>query len=152
MSETNWKAALKINGDVMNGIEIGKGFMSAIGGSAPLKEYVTNSNSLHDGVQYADGAGFTPKLNERRVTLNFYISGKTVEEYEANKAAFFAELYKGSVDLSVPSRSANIYHLKYLDGVSYSESRNGCFSQYSAKFVEPNPANRATSEAVSGQG
>ena len=79
MSEvTNtWSAALEISGAPMNGIEMGEKFMSVIGGSAPKKDYVTNSNETADGVQYDDGDNdaLTPKLDERQLTLPFYISG-----------------------------------------------------------------------------
>lgn len=144
-----WTAALQINGQVMNGIEMGDGFMDAIGAPAPKKDYITNSNELAHGVQYDDndGVNFYPKLDERQLTLPFYISGATQQEYEANKAAFFAVLYRGSVTLSVPSRpdgngNTIFYHLKYKSGVSYAETRNGCFSAFSAKFTEPDPTDR----------
>lgn len=158
MAETTWKAELCINGSPMNGIEMGKGFMDAIGGAAPKKDYVTNNNALRDGVQYCDGSGdndygngdgyqppqtdrFTPKLDERQVTLNFYIKGKTQEEFEQNKEAFFAVLYNGSVDFSIPSRRPDTYYrMKYKNGASYDENRSGTFCQFSAKFVEYNPA------------
>jgi hypothetical protein len=124
----------------MAGIEMGKGFMSAIGVSAPLKDYVTNSNDMRAGVQYCQ---FTPKQDERQLTLTFYIKGSTQEEYETNKNAFYAMLYGGDVILAVPSRRSEVYRLKYKSGVSYDETRNGCFSQYAAKFTEPDPTNRA---------
>ena len=135
-----WTGKLHINGAPMEGIEMGDGFMNAIGGSVPMKDYVTNSNVLLDGVQYDDVD--TPKLDERSVTLPFYISGATREDFERNKAAFYAVLYRGSVDLSVPSRSADVYHLKYKDGISYGQSRNGRFAKYQGKFTEPNPTDR----------
>ena len=135
-----WNADLHINGAPMDGIEMGDGFMNAIGGSMPMKKYVKNDNEFLDGVQYDDVD--TPKLDERSVTLPFYISGATREDFERNKAAFYAVLYRGSVDLSVPSRSADVYHLKYIDGAQYGQSRNGCFARFQAKFTEPNPADR----------
>lgn len=147
MSEvTNtWSAALEINGAPMNGIEMGEKFMSIIGGSAPKKDYVTNSNETADGVQYDDGDNdaLTPKLDERQLTLPFYISGTSQSDFETNKEAFYQVLYAGSVILSVPSRKPNVcYKLKYKSGVEYAESRNGCFAKFSAKFTEPDPTDR----------
>lgn len=133
-----WNANLHINGTPMDGIEMGDGFMNAIGGSVPMKEYVKNDNALLDGVQYDEA----PHLDERTVTLPFYISGDSIENFEQNKAAFYAALYAGSVELSVPSRSAAVYRMKYIDGAQYGQSRNGCFARFQGKFVEPDPTDR----------
>ncbi|GEM_PF-4946358 len=129
-----WNADLHINGAPMDGIEMGDGFMNAIGGSVPMKKYVKNDNEFLDGVQYDEA----PHLDERTVTLSFYISGDSIEDFEQNKAAFYA----GSIEFAVPSRSAAVYRMKYIDGAQYGQSRNGCFARFQAKFIEPNPADR----------
>ena len=132
----------------LSGVDMGKGFMDEIGGSSPLKDYVTNSNDMRHGVQYCPTV---PMQNERQLTLTFQIYGATQTTYETNRDAFYQYLYGGDVIISVPSRRTGTYYrLKYKNGVSYDESRDGRHSQFAAKFTEPDPTNRGTGAAQNG--
>ena len=85
-----------------------------------------------------------PKVDEREITLSFTIEGNSQSDYQAKKKAFFDELYKGVVDIQVPANSNEIYHLIYLGkSVAYAQSLDRTFGKISAKFNEPNPANRS---------
>lgn len=134
-------AAVKINGVEMAGIEMADGFLRALRLPAPLKDYISNTSALEHGKRYINGV--TPKLNERSVTLGFYVKGATRGEFDANLEAFYRVLYNGDVSIQVPSRSNDIYHLKYINAAEYAQNRAGTFATLSVKFNEPNPANRS---------
>lgn len=118
------------------GVRMGDGFMDALWELAPMKEYVTNSSTLEDGVQYQDA---NPKVNERNVSLVFTIEGSSKSDFLSKKKAFQSVLYGGDVAICVPSDSGNVYHLKYKSGVSYSQNVGRTFCKIAAKFVEPKP-------------
>ncbi len=118
------------------GVRMGDGFLDALWELAPMKEYITNSSTLEDGVQYEKTA---PKVNERNVSLVFTIEGDSKSDFVTKKKAFQGVLYGGDVSISVPSDSDNVYHLKYKSGVSYAQNIGRTFCKFSAKFTEPVP-------------
>ena len=127
-------ADLLINGSVVAGVTMGEKFMSNLRNSASLKEWVSNNNRLRDGVQYCSAV---PKTEERTLTLQFRIKGTSAVDYTSNI------LYAGDVSISVPLRSSEVFHLKYIsDSGTYGETRDGTFGYISVKFKEPNVKNR----------
>ena len=122
------------------GVRMGEGFLDVIGASAPMKDFIENKSRLEHGKRVINN----PKVDEREITLSFTIEGNSQSDYQAKKKAFFDELYKGVVDIQVPANSNEIYHLIYLGkSVAYAQSLNRTFGKISAKFNEPNPANRS---------
>ena len=122
------------------GVRMGEGFLDAIGASAPMKDFIENKSRLEHGKRVIIN---NPKVDEREITLSFTIEGNSQSDYQAKKKAFFEELYKGVVDIQVPANSNEIYHLIYLGkSVAYAQSLDQTFGKISAKFNEPNPANR----------
>ena len=122
------------------GVKMGKGFLDVLGASSPMKEFIENKSRLEHGKRVIVN---DPKIDEREITLSFTIEGKSQSDYQAKKKAFFEELYKGVVDIQVPANSNEIYHLIYLGkSVAYAQSLDHTFGKISAKFNEPNPANR----------
>ena len=123
------------------GVRMGEGFLDVIGASAPMKDFIENKSRLEHGKRVIIN---NPKVDEREITLSFTIEGNSQSDYQAKKKAFFDELYKGVVDIQVPANSNEIYHLMYLGkSVAYAQSLNQTFGKISAKFNEPNPANRS---------
>ena len=118
------------------GVRMGDNFLDALSELAPMKEYITNSSTLEDGVQYERA---NPKLNERNVTLSFTIEGSSRSDFLAKKRAFQAVLYGGDVAICVPLDSSSVYHLKYKNGVSYAQNIGRTFCKMSVKFTEPKP-------------
>lgn len=118
------------------GVRMGDNFLDALSELAPMKEYITNSSTLEDGVQYERA---NPKLNERNVTLTFTIEGSSRSDFLAKKRAFQKVLYGGDVAICVPDDSSSVYHLKYKSGVSYAQNIMRTFCKMSAKFTEPKP-------------
>ena len=122
------------------GVRMGEGFLDVLGASSPMKEFIENKSRLEHGKRVIIN---DPKIDEREITLSFTIEGNSQSDYQAKKKAFFEELYKGVVDIQVPANSNEIYHLIYLGkGVAYAQSLDQTFGKISAKFNEPNPANR----------
>lgn len=122
------------------GVRIDDGFLDSIEALAAKKDYITNSIRLKNGVDYCKTI---PKADEREITLNFAIVCDTPQEYKEKKAAFFAELYKGDVEIEIPPNGEEVYFLKYVRGVSYAQNRGRTASKFSAKFKEPNPVRRS---------
>lgn len=122
------------------GVRMGEGFLDVLGASSPMKEFIENKSRLEHGKRVIIN---DPKIDEREITLSFTIEGNPQSDYQAKKKAFFEELYKGVVDIQVPANSNEIYHLIYLGkSVAYAQSLDHTFGKISAKFNEPNPANR----------
>ena len=122
------------------GVRMGEGFLDVLGASSPMKEFIENKSRLEHGKRVIIN---DPKIDEREITLSFTIEGNSQSDYQAKKKAFFEELYKGVVDIQVPANSNEIYHLIYLvKSVAYAQSLDHTFGKISAKFNEPNPANR----------
>ena len=122
------------------GVRMGEGFLDVLGASSPMKEFIENKSRLEHGKRVIIN---DPKIDEREITLSFTIEGNSQSDYQAKKKAFFEELYKGVVDIQVPANSNEIYHLIYIGkSGAYAQSLDQTFGKISAKFNEPNPANR----------
>lgn len=121
------------------GVRMGDGFLDALNGYYPLKEYITNNDRTQDGVQYFS----VPKVNERNLTLNFTIEGSDKGDFTVKNRAFAEMMRKGDVTIQVPADSPDVYHLKYT-GKSCTFARNTerTFAKIGLAFVEPNPKNR----------
>lgn len=125
-------------------IRMGSGFIDAIEGGVPLKEYIENDSRLENGSRML----INPKKAKRTVTLAFNIFGNSRSQYMENKARFEKMLQKGIVSLKVnDSDHPNYYHLVYTGkSVSYKHSYNGMFGIMVLQFVEPDPSNRTSSD------
>lgn len=124
------------------GVKMYDNFIDNLNAMASMKDYVTNTNRLKDGVQYCKTI---PKLDERDVTLTFTLEGKNHDDFLEKKNAFLAELYLSDLEIEVPDDSDNVYFLKYVNGVSYGQNVNRTFAKIGVKFKEPNPAKRSRS-------
>lgn len=122
------------------GVSMGDNFIDSIEAPASLKDYITNESRMEHGKRVITDASVI-KVASRDVTLQFHIFGNTTEAYVANKKAFQSVLYSGVVDIQIPSRGNEVYHLLY-QGKQVSFSQSACDGKLSAKFEEPNPMNR----------
>lgn len=119
-------------------VTMGTGFIDAIEGSVPLKDFIENDSRLQHGSQII----VNKHLAKRTVTLPFHVFGSTVAAYQTNKKAFEALLYEGNVTMQIVGRT-EVYKLIYTGkSVSYKHSYNGKFGILTLQFVEPNPADR----------
>lgn len=137
------KGELIINGKdawTQWGVNMGEGFIDTLDAPLPMKEYIENESRLEDGKRVLTS---NVKKDSREITLSFTITGTSESDYRAKKKAFETELYKGSLTISVPKISGDVYHLIYTGkNVSYGLSLDRCFGNFSAKFEEPNPSDR----------
>ncbi len=137
------KGELLINGkDAWTtwGVCMGEGFLDSIDAPVPMKDYIENESRLEHGKRIITE---NAKVDSRNFTLEFTIMGSTESDYRAKKKAFESELYKGPITVQIPKLNSEVYRLVYLGkSISYGLSLNRCFGKFSAKFEEPNPANR----------
>lgn len=105
---------------------------------APLKDFLENNDRSKNGT---DVFVSNPRLAEREVTLNFFISGRNEAEYIARYNAFLAELYTGQVSLFVEDLNQT-FRLLYSSVTKFGNYRlNAC--ELAVRFREPNPTNRS---------
>lgn len=128
------------------GIAMGEGFISALDGVPPLKDYISFSSRVLDGKEIRA----TSVVDARDLTLNFYVSADTPEAYRLRKDAFLAFLKNNPrISLQVPSVFGDNWaiHLVYLGkSVTYGESFDHKRGTLAMKFTEPDPTNRTTGE------
>lgn len=126
------------------GAEMGDGFIDALGGVVPLKDYIQFSSRVMPGKELRA----VPVADAREVTLQFIISGDSPDEYRSNKEALTAYLSADPhVNVKVPAIFGHdlCFHLVYTGkSVTYAESFSHARGVISAKFIEPNPTDRST--------
>ena len=122
------------------GVSMGDNFIDAIETPAAVKDYITNESRSEHGKRVITDSSVI-KVASRDVTLQFHICGNSTQDYLNKKKAFQAVLYNGAVDIQIPSRSSEVYHLIY-QGKQVSFSQTAREGKLSAKFEEPNPMDR----------
>lgn len=120
------------------GVCMGDGFLDAILAPPPLKEFVENKSRLDNGKQVLYD---NPRLDERDLTLMFYLEGCNCDEYLERYRRFMIELNKGKISVRIPVINET-YNLIYQKSASFAMNRARTFTKISVKFNEPNPANR----------
>lgn len=137
------KGELTINGKdayMEWGVSMGEGFLDVIEAPLSMKAFVESSSRLEHGKTIITE---TARMDSREITLTFYIKGASADDYRIRMNQFVNELYKGTLRLSIPVRSDEVYKLVYLGkSITYKVSRDSTFSKFSARFCEPNPVDR----------
>lgn len=122
------------------GVRMGSGFLDALDGFPPMKDYIENDSRLEHGRRIITTGA---KVDSREITLEFTITGTSDSDYRTKKKALQSELQAGAFTLKVPALGSDVYHLVYTGkSVSYGLSLSRCFGKLSAKFTEPNPMDR----------
>lgn len=122
------------------GVSMGDDFIDAIEAPLSVKDYISNESRLEHGKRVITDASII-RLSSRDITLQFHIFGDSALDYRAKKKAFEQILYNGILDIQIPSRGSEIYHLIYLGKqITFAQTFSEC--KLTAKFEEPNPANR----------
>ena len=123
------------------GVNMGDGFLDAIDSFVPIKGLIENESRLQDGKRVILS---NIKLDSREITLKFTIKGNSEEDFRNKRKAFETELRQVLVSVNVPALGEDVYRLLYLGkNVSYGMNTERTFCVVSAKFEEPNPADRA---------
>ena len=114
-------ADLLINGKdalIEWGVRMGDGFLDAINGYYPLKDYIN-------------------------LTLTFTMEGASTSDFTTKNHKFIEELRKGDVLILIPKDSPNVYHLKYTGrNCTFARNTDRTFAKIGLSFIEPNPTNR----------
>lgn len=138
------KGELYINGKdawLEWGVNMGKEFLDTIDGFVPMKSYIENESRLEHGKRVLVVA---PRVASRDLTLNFTIKGENETDFRQKRRRFEGELQNGNVEVRIPLLGESVYRLIYTGkNVSYGMSQARDFCTFSAKFEEPNPADRA---------
>lgn len=126
------------------GVNMGDGFLDAIDGFLPMKEFIENESRLEHGKRMICAE---PRVASRDLTLRFTIKGESKSDFRSKKKAFESEMYNGNVDIQVPELGGDIFHLVYTGkSISYAMNRTRTFCTISSKFEEPNPMDRASED------
>lgn len=138
------KGDLVINGnDAFEnwGVSMGDGFLDSIEAPLSMKDYISNESRIQNGKRVITDPSIL-HIASREVTLQFHIFGNTESEYRTNKKAFEKNvLYNGVVDIQIPGRGDEIYHLIYLGKqITIAQTLTEC--KLTVKFEEPDPTNR----------
>ena len=122
------------------GVRMGSGFLDALDGFLPMKDYIENDSRLEHGKRMITT---NAKVASRDITLEFTIEGNSETDYRTKKRAFQQELQAGAFTIKVPVLGTDVYHLVYTGkSASYGLSISRRFGKISAKFTEPNPMDR----------
>ncbi len=122
------------------GVRMGSGFLDALDGFLPMKDYIENDSRLEHGKRMITT---NAKVASRDITLEFTIEGNSETDYRTKKRAFQQELQAGAFTIKVPVLGTDVYHLVYTGkSTSYGLSISRRFGKISAKFTEPNPMDR----------
>lgn len=134
---------LLINGmDALDmwGVRMGNGFIDALDTPLTMKEYIENESRIEHGKRVL---AVEPRISSRSVTLPFTIEGESQSDYQTKKKSFESELYKGFITIQIPDNSNDVFKLIYKGQcASYGQNKSRSFGKFSAKFEEPNPADR----------
>lgn len=109
---------------------------------APLKSYIKNKGASFDGVHVIPTSDFTPKVDERDITLVFYLRAKNLTQYNERLDSFESVLRAGMFTLWFAERPNSLYRLLYQSCNEF-KSFNGRLAKFTLKVTEPNPTNRS---------
>lgn len=119
------------------GVRMGLGFRNSLLAPLAFKDDIENDSALEDGIRMV----LTDKVASREITLTFYIGAKGERNATQNADAFVAELNKRKVVMKIDGVSTEIFRLVYT-GKNVTYKRGNGQHTITAKFIEPNPANR----------
>ena len=111
---------------------LGRGAYETLLKPAPAKELISNTSRLQNGKQVIVDKIF---LDERNITLSFWITGVSEEDYLHKYQSFLNEVTKGVFTLKVPVLRT-LYNLYYIDCSSY--GHYNLRGRITLKLNEPN--------------
>lgn len=117
------------------GIRMGDDFLNTLLTPVSMKDFIENKSRLEHGKQVLY---HNPRVDERDLTLTFYLEGDSPEDHMSKYKAFLEELLKGQVVISVPVLGET-YKLTYQKAASFGLNTTRTFSKIAVKFNEPNP-------------
>lgn len=145
---------LKINGidASAHGVHMGDGYLSSLLAFPPMKSNVETKSRMLDGKKVI----FNKRYDTRELTLSFVVIGEGMTLPERRKSRMDrldwlrSELEKGKVTIQVEAETQDVFRLLYTGkSVTFGFNQHKTVCKVSAKFEEPNPANRGTDDDMS---
>ncbi len=136
---------LYINGDdawTTWGVGLEDGSLGELMAPPALKAPIVNESRLEDGKRYY--MEDTQRLDERTITLVFFLIAGNITDYITNYRSFISALAAGEVTLQTDSEPDTYYHLIYGSCSQFRQFFGG-MARIAVKFIEPNPSNRTNS-------
>lgn len=119
---------------------MGDNFIDTLLQPPTLKDFPSSKCRLENGTRYVTAS---KKKEERTITLQFAIHGNSPSDFEAKRRRFYKLLAEANIAVYIPQASTETFRLIYKGAsVSYSGTAKSC--KISAKFIEPDPSDRAT--------
>lgn len=106
---------------------------------APCKEFISNKYRSKDGKRVIK---HNPRLDEREITIGFYMSAKTEDEFLYNYGKFCEDvLATGEITIHTSFQPYVWYRCVYLSCTQYSQYMRQ-LAKFSLKLNEPDPSDR----------
>lgn len=121
------------------GIHMNDTALSTLMTPPPCKSFVSNSYRSKDGTRMVIA---NPKVDERDMTLTFYLSAPDEKTFLTRYASFCKELAIGSLIIRTEFQPAVYYRCVYTSCTQFSEF-NRQLASFALKLTEPDPTNRA---------
>lgn len=122
------------------GLSLDQDALSVLMQPSDLKEYVSNSSRLIDGVQVVPIA---PRVSDRTITIMMNLTAQDSIDFMAKYMAFQeAVLYKGSFSLRTKHEPNVEYKLLYQASSSFNQALLS-IGKIGLKLIEPNPKDRS---------
>ncbi len=133
---------LKINGKdayATWGIWMDDTALSTLMTPAPCKEFISNKYRSKDGKSVIK---HNPRLDEREITIGFYMTAKDKDTFLYNYARFCEDvLATGEVTIHTSFQSDVWYRCVYLSCTQFSQYARE-LAKFSLKLNEPDPSDR----------
>lgn len=121
------------------GVSMEDGALEKLMAPPPMKEPVTNNNVTAHGVAVVV-SGYR---DARTVSLPLHLVASSKSDFLTKRAAFFAELAKGSLTVKVGTVSGVTlditYNMEYIDCPQYQQYLDG-MAKFALNLYEPEPA------------
>lgn len=122
------------------GVQMGDSFIDTLLQPPTLKDFPSSKCRLENGTRYVTSS---KKKEERTITLQFAIHGNNPFDFKTKRRRFYNLLAEADIAVYVPQASTETFRLIYKgSSVSYAGTAKSC--KISAKFIEPDPSDRAT--------
>lgn len=143
------KGQLTINGEDAYstwGIFMDDTALSTLMTPAPCKEFISNKYRSKDGKNVIR---HNPRLDEREVTVGFYMTAKDENTFLANYAKFCDDvLAKGELVIQTSFQPTVWYRCVYLSCTQFSQFVRE-LAKFSLKLNEPDPSDRGKTSKYS---
>lgn len=132
------------------GISLDSTSLSALMTPASKKEWITNEVRTENGVRYV--TGIIPMNKQRDITLTFNLTASDETDFHTKYAAFCTDVLEGGLlNIQTSFQPNVVYRCVYEQCSQFTQFRQQ-MAFFTLKLVEPNPNNRALTNANTRKG